>query len=77
FWIDIKNRKPINRFPIVSHQKDRSTDPYLIYIVPLAASSICPLHQLIIGFLRWGKLILLFNVLKIIYLYRIDLIVGS
>ncbi|MDW2305091.1 MULTISPECIES: hypothetical protein, partial [unclassified Vibrio] len=25
-------RKPINRFPIVSHQKDRSTDPYLIYI---------------------------------------------
>ncbi|MCU8265643.1 hypothetical protein M2G84_03425, partial [Vibrio vulnificus] len=26
-------RKPINRFPIVSHQKDRSTDPYLIYIV--------------------------------------------
>ncbi|WP_417764839.1 hypothetical protein, partial [Shewanella chilikensis] len=24
--------KPTNRFPIVSHQKDRSTDPYLIYI---------------------------------------------
>ncbi|POB72194.1 hypothetical protein CRN62_17055, partial [Vibrio vulnificus] len=34
-WIDIKNRKPINRFPIVSHQKDRSTDPYLIYIALL------------------------------------------
>ncbi|WP_409591520.1 hypothetical protein, partial [Vibrio jasicida] len=32
FWIDIKNRKPRNRLPIISQQKDRSTDPYLIYI---------------------------------------------
>ncbi|MFV7709958.1 hypothetical protein, partial [Shewanella algae] len=32
FGVTIKNRKPTNRFPMVSHLEDRSTDPYLIYV---------------------------------------------